>query len=95
MSQTSTFPQPSPEHPEPTTTGSTGSPEPTGGRHPVRVGHLVAGLVFTGLAVVWALLAAGTVDADDLRWLAPLPFLVAGAAGLAVATLPRRGGPDR
>ena len=59
------------------------------GLHPVNVGHLVMGIAFLGLACVWALLASGAADAGDTRWLLPIPWLVAGAAGLA-ATLWRR-----
>lgn len=59
------------------------------GLHPVNVGHLVMGIAFLGLAGVWALLASGAADAADTRWLLPIPWLVAGAAGLA-ATVWRR-----
>ncbi|WP_447647137.1 hypothetical protein [Nocardioides zeae] len=59
------------------------------GLHPVNVGHLVMGIAFLGLACVWALLASGAADAGDTRWLLPIPWLVAGAAGLA-ATVWRR-----
>lgn len=57
------------------------------GRHPVNVGHLVMGLAFLGLAGVWALLGSDVVDDRDLRWLMPLPWVVAGAAGLVATTL--------
>lgn len=59
------------------------------GLHPVNVGHLVMGIAFLGLACVWALLASGAAGAGDTRWLLPIPWLVAGAAGLA-ATVWRR-----
>ncbi len=65
------------------------------GRHPVNVGQLVMGLAFLGLVTVWAVLAADAVDGDALRWLLPVPWLVAGAAGLLATTLGaarRRGG---
>ncbi|MDQ1104489.1 hypothetical protein QE364_000437 [Nocardioides zeae] len=67
-------------------------PTPSGwaaGLHPVNVGHLVMGIAFLGLAGVWALLASGAADASDTRWLLPIPWLAAGAAGLA-ATVWRR-----
>jgi hypothetical protein len=64
------------------------------GRHPVNVGHLVMGIAFLGLAVIWALIESGTASASDLRWLLPIPWVVAGGAGLA-ATAPRlRGSRD-
>lgn len=56
------------------------------GRHPVNVGQLVMGLAFLGLTAVWAVLAADALDGDALRWLLPLPWLVAGAAGLLATT---------
>lgn len=58
------------------------------GVHPVNVGHLVMGVAFAGLVVIWALVESGTAGASDLRWLLPIPWVAAGAAGL-VATLPR------
>lgn len=65
------------------------------GRHPVNVGQLVMGLAFVGLAAIWAVLAADVLDGDTLRWLLPVPWLVAGAAGLLATTMGaarRRGG---
>ncbi len=56
------------------------------GRHPVNVGQLVMGLAFLGLAAIWAVLAADAVDGEALRWLLPVPWLVAGAAGLLATT---------
>jgi len=65
-------------------------------RHPVNTGHLVMGIAFAGILAVWALLISDTVDADDLRWLAPLPWVLAGAVGLVVATqVSLRGRRDR
>jgi len=61
------------------------------GVHPVNIGHLVMGVAFTGLVVIWALIKAGSADASDLRWLLPIPWVAAGAAGL-IATLPRMRG---
>ncbi|HEY1135574.1 MAG TPA: hypothetical protein VGE77_13450 [Nocardioides sp.] len=61
------------------------------GLHPVNVGHLVMGIAFLGLVGVWALLATETVDGPDTRWLLPLPWLLAGAAGLAATVLRRPG----
>lgn len=64
------------------------------GLHPVNVGHLVMGVAFVGLTVIWALFVSGTVQGHDLRWLLPIPWVAAGAVGL-VATAPRLRGSDR
>ena len=62
----------------------------SGNRHPVNIGHLVMGLAFAGLLVVWALIAGDIVDGDDIRWLLPLPWVFAGAIGLLAVTLAGR-----
>jgi hypothetical protein len=62
------------------------------GIHPVNVLHLVMGVAFVGIAVIWALVEGGAVGASDLRWLLPVPWVAAGIAGL-VATAPRLRGP--
>lgn len=80
------------------TTDPTWEPETSGsssyaaGLHPVNVLHLVMGVAFAGIAVIWALVESGTVGASDLRWLLPVPWVAAGIAGL-VATAPRLRGP--
>ncbi|WP_121258859.1 hypothetical protein [Nocardioides ferulae] len=58
-----------------------------GGRHPVDVGYLVMGLAFLGLVAIWAVVQSDTVEGDDVRWLLPLPWVLAGAAGLVATTL--------
>jgi hypothetical protein len=58
------------------------------GRHPVNVLHLVMGVAFLGLFVSWALIESGALGAGNLRWLLPIPWVAAGAAGL-IATAPR------
>jgi hypothetical protein len=64
------------------------------GLHPVNVGHLVMGVAFLGMVLIWALVESGTVGTSDLRWLLPVPWVAAGAVGL-VATAPRlRGSRD-
>jgi hypothetical protein len=64
------------------------------GRHPVNVFHLVFGVAFLGMVVNWALIESGTVATHGLRWLLPIPWVAAGAAGL-IATAPRlRGSRD-
>jgi hypothetical protein len=66
------------------------------GTHPVNIGHLVMGLAFAGLVGVWAAVQLDIVPTDDVRWLLPLPWLIAGAAGLVAVAFgqlrPRRGG---
>lgn len=54
--------------------------------HPVNTGHLVMGIAFAGILAVWALFITDQVTTDDLRWLIPLPWVLAGAVGLVVAT---------
>lgn len=61
------------------------------GRHPVHVGHLVMGLAFLGLVGVWSLVQGGLVGTDDVRWLLPLPWVLAGVAGLLATTMSGRG----
>jgi hypothetical protein len=62
----------------------------TSGRHPVNVGHLVMGLAFLGLVGVWALIQTEVVQGDDIRWLLPMPWVVAGIVGLLATTLSSR-----
>jgi hypothetical protein len=56
------------------------------GRHPINVGHLVMGIAFLGIVVVWFLVEADAVTGDDIRWLLPLPWVLAGVAGLIATT---------
>ncbi len=64
------------------------APTRESGRHPVNVGHLVMGIAFLGLTVVWTLVvAADVVDLAHTRWLLPLPWLVAGVVGLVATVL--------
>ena len=65
-------------------------PRIAAGRHPVHVGHLVMGLAFLGLLGVWALVQGGLVGTDDVRWLLPLPWVLAGVAGLLATTISGR-----
>lgn len=68
--------------------------EPTrpSGVHPVNVLHLVMGVAFVGITVIWALVESGAAGSSDLRWLLPVPWVAAGIAGL-IATAPRLRGP--
>ncbi len=64
------------------------------GVHPINVAHLVMGVAFVGIVVIWALIESGTAGSSDLRWLLPIPWVAAGAVGL-IATAPRlRGSRD-
>lgn len=62
----------------------------TSGRHPVNIGHLVMGLAFAGLLAIWALVEGDLVADDDIRWLLPLPWVLAGGIGLLAVTLAGR-----
>lgn len=63
--------------------------EPSG-RHPLNIGYLVMGVAFIGLVTVWALVVGDVVDGDDVRWLLPAPWILAGIAGLGATLLPAR-----
>jgi hypothetical protein len=65
-----------------TDTSTTELPERESGRHPVNVGHLVMGVALLGLVTVWALIVGDVVEGEDVRWLLPAPWVLAGAAGL-------------
>lgn len=89
-----------PEQPEPTTWSAPpehpeqpSQPERSwaAGLHVVNVLHLVFGVAFVGLVVNWALIESGTVGGHGLRWLLPIPWVAAGAAGLIAATPRLRG----
>ena len=57
------------------------------GVHPVNTGHLVMGVAFSGLVVVWALLSSDTVQLENARWILPLPWLIGGAVGVIASLL--------
>ena len=57
------------------------------GFHPVNVGHLVMGIAFLGIVGVWALIEGSVVEGSDVRWLFPLPWVLAGLAGLAAVAV--------
>jgi hypothetical protein len=77
---------------EPLPTTEPSGPTRHAGVHPVNVLHLVMGVAFVGILVIWALVESDTVAASDLRWLLPIPWVAAGIAGL-VAAAPRLRGP--
>lgn len=75
--------------PEPTVPPTTVLDEEPGSsswRHPVNVGHLVMGVAFAGLVLVWALITSDAIDDDEVRWLMPVPWVAAGALGLVATT---------
>jgi hypothetical protein len=57
------------------------------GRHPVNIGNLVMGIAFLGLVGVWAIIQSDLVEGADVRWLLPVPWVLAGIAGLLATTL--------
>lgn len=73
------------------TTDQPASPENTSawhhGRHPVSIGHLVMGVAFGAIVVAWALIQGNVVTGRDIRWLLPIPWVLAGGAGLVAAAL--------
>ncbi|NYJ02597.1 hypothetical protein HNR19_003295 [Nocardioides thalensis] len=71
-----------------TATSETTEARPESGFHSVNVGHLVMGVAFLGLTVVWILVvAADVVDLDDKGWVMGVPWIFAGAVGLAATAL--------
>lgn len=68
--------------------GPLDAPERPSGFHPVNVGHLVMGVAFAGMVLVWALVQGDVVADEELRWLMPMPWIAAGAAGLAATVWP-------
>lgn len=65
-----------------TTAYETQQPEKQPGRHPVNVGHLVMGIAFLAMVGVWALVQSDVVGGSDVRWLLPVPWVLAGLGGL-------------
>ncbi len=57
------------------------------GRHPVNVGHLVMGIAFLGIVGAWALIQTDVVAGADIRWLLPVPWVLAGLGGLLAIAL--------
>ena len=61
--------------------------ERVSGRHPVNIGHLVMGLALLGIVGIWALVQGDVVTGDDVRWLMPIPWVVAGIVGLVATAI--------
>ena len=70
--------------------GPLDAPDKPSGRHPVNITQLVMGVAFAGLVLVWALVQGDVVETGELRWLMPIPWIAAGAAGLAATVWPSR-----
>ena len=70
--------------------GPLDAPDTSSGRHPVNITQLVMGVAFAGLLLIWALVEGDVVEPGDYRWLLPIPWLAAGAAGLVATVLPSR-----
>ena len=70
--------------------GPLDAPERSSGRHPVNITQLVLGVAFAGMVLVWALVQGDVVETGELRWLMPIPWIAAGAAGLAATVWPGR-----
>lgn len=79
-----------PTAPLPTDQASTWGPDQHGARHPLNVTHLVMGVAFLALAAVWALITTDLIEADDLPWVLPFPWILAGIGGLLAVTLRQR-----
>ena len=56
-------------------------------RHPVNVGHLVMGIAFLAIVGVWALIQTDVVTGEEVRWLMPVPWVLAGLGGLLAIAL--------
>lgn len=61
-----------------------------GWRHPVNVAHLVMGIAFAGMVLIWALVVGDVVADDAVRWLMPIPWVSAGVAGLVAMAVGAR-----
>jgi len=51
----------------------------------VKITHLVFGLLFLGVAVVWALVLGDVINENDLAVIAPAILIAAGVIGLATS----------
>lgn len=51
-------------------------------RRPLSIAHLVFGLIFVGVAALWAIGAATDADAPDIAAMAPAVLIGAGVVGL-------------
>jgi hypothetical protein len=77
-----------------TTADTTHRPTKQTGRHQINIGHLVMGIAFAGIVVVWILIKSDAVTGDDVRWLLPVPWVLAGVAGLLATTRRKQPEPE-
>jgi hypothetical protein len=61
--------------------------ERVSGRHQISIGHLVMGVAFLGIVGIWALVQTDKVTGNDIRWLMPIPWVVAGVVGLTATAI--------
>lgn len=61
----------------------------------VKIPHLVFGLLFLGVAGVWAMVVTDVITEDRLPILAPAVLIVAGVIGLAASLTSTRNGKAR
>ena len=59
-------------------------PQPPADRS-VKIPHLVFGLLFVGIAGIWALGVSGAISGEHLAVLGPAVLIIAGIAGLAAS----------
>jgi ABC-type nickel/cobalt efflux system permease component RcnA len=59
--------------------------QPPPADHSVKIPHLVFGLLFLGIAVVWALVVGDVITEDRLTVIAPGVLIAAGVIGLAAS----------
>ncbi len=72
---------------DPQNSNPTHVPGPESGRHPVNLTHLIMGIAFLGFAGIWTAITGDLVPDDNLEWLLPVPWLLAGSAGLLALTV--------
>ena len=63
--------------------------------HSVKITHLVFGLLFLGVAVVWALVVGDVINEDELAVIAPAVLIAAGVIGLAASLASTRNRKNR
>ena len=63
--------------------------------HSVKITHLVFGLLFLGVAVVWALVVGDVINEDELAVIAPAVLIAAGVIGLAASLASTRNRTNR
>jgi hypothetical protein len=57
------------------------------GFHPINIGHLVMGVAILAGLGCWGLVQSDTVTGDDIHWLLPVPWVLAGVVGLVATAI--------